>query len=117
MPRFFDRVKETTTTSGTGDIALAGAVTQFRAFSSVFSIGDEQISYAVIGQTGSEWEVGYGTYSAANTLRRDAVIASSNANAPVNFSSGTKDVFVTISAQDAAIDGRVIALSRGNAVP
>jgi hypothetical protein len=117
MPRFFDRVKETTTTTGTGDVTLAGAVTQFRAFSSVFSVGDEQIPYAVVGQTGGEWEVGYGTYSASNTLRRDAVIASSNANAFVNFSSGTKDVFVTISAQDATIEGRVIAMSRGYAMP
>lgn len=117
MPRFFDRVKETTTTTGTGDITLAGAETQFRAFSSVFSIGDEQIPYAVVGQTGSEWEVGYGTYSAADTLRRDTVIASSNANGPVNLSSGTKDVLVTISAPDAAIEGRAIALSRGYAMP
>lgn len=117
MSRHFDRIKETSTTTGTGNFTLAGAVTQFRAFSSVYSVGDEMVPYAIIGQTGSEWEVGYGTYSAANTLRRDTVIASSNSNALVNFSAGTKDVFVTIHGVDANPLGRTQMAARGGAMP
>lgn len=92
-----DRVKETTTTTGTGDIALAGAVSQFQAFSSVCAIGDT-FYYAIVGQSGTEWEVGFGTYSALNTLTRTRVLASSNAGAAVNFSAGTKDVFIDLAA-------------------
>lgn len=115
--RFFDRIKETTTTTGTGDITLAGAVTQFVAFSSRYSVGDEEIPYAIVGQTGTEWEVGYGTYSAANTLRRDSVKASSNADALVSFSAGTKDVFVTLEARTVNSLGRSSAAARGYAMP
>src|SRR6185436_6212020 len=87
-----DRVKETTTTTGTGDITLAGAVSQFRAFSDVAANGD-RIHYAIVGQSGTEWEVGLGTWVAGNTLQRTNVMASSNAGALVNFAAGTKDVF------------------------
>lgn len=117
MPRLFDRTKETTTTTGTGNITLAGAVAQFVAFSSVFTVGDQQIPYAIVGQTGTEWEVGRGTYSATNTLTRDQVLASSNAAALVNFSAGTKDVFVTVAAYCATDFGKKLALSRGYAMP
>ena len=117
MPRLFDRVKETTTTTGTGDITLAGAVTQYVAFSSRYSVGDEQIDYAIAGQTGSEWERGLGTYSATNTLRRDKVYASSNSDALVSFSAGTKDVWVNLGAATEKGLGRAIAASRGYAMP
>lgn len=117
MARLFDRVKETTTTTGTSDITLAGAATRYRAFSAVFSVGDEQISYCIEAQSGGEWEVGLGTYSATNTLRRDKVLSSSNSDALVNFSAGTKDVFVTISADVGDITGRQTALQRGYAMP
>lgn len=92
-----DRVKETTTTTGTGTVTLAGAVTGFQSFS---AIGNGNTTYYVIaGQTGGEWEVGLGTYTAAGTtLSRDTVLASSNAGALVNFSAGTKDVFCTYAA-------------------
>lgn len=94
-----DRVKETTTTTGTGDVTLAGAVSQFRAFSAVAANGDV-LFYAIVGQSGTEWEVGYGTYnSGPNTITRTQVLASSNSGALVNFSAGTKDVFITIPAQ------------------
>lgn len=87
-----DRVKETSTTTGVGDIALAGAVAQFQAFSAIAANGD-QVYYAIVGQSGTEWEVGFGTWVTGNTLQRTKVLASSNAGAAVNFSAGTKDVF------------------------
>ena len=92
-----DRVKETATTTGTGDFTLLGAVAQYVAFSSRFAIGD-YFSYAIVGQTGTEWEVGKGRLSGASTLVREVVRSSSNADALVSFSAGTKDVFCTISA-------------------
>lgn len=89
-----DRVKETTTTTGTGTITLAGAATGFQSFS---VIGNGNTTYYTIaGQTGGEWEVGIGTYTlSGTTLSRDTVLASSNSGSLVNFSAGTKDVFVT----------------------
>lgn len=90
-----DRVKETTTTTGTGTITLAGAVSGFQSFS---VIGNGNTAYYAIIGTG-EWEVGIGTYSTTGpTLARTTVLESSNSNALVNFSAGTKDVFVTYSA-------------------
>lgn len=89
-----DRVKETSTTTGTGNLTLLGAVSQFQAFS-VFANNDT-FFYAIVGQTGTEWEVGIGTYvSATPALARTTVLESSNADALVTFSAGTKDVFVT----------------------
>ena len=92
-----DRVKETTTTTGTGTVTLAGAVTGFQSFA---AIGNANTTYyCIAGQSGSEWEVGVGTYtSSGTTLSRDTVYASSNAGALVNFSAGTKDVFCTYAA-------------------
>ena len=87
-----DRVKETSTSTGTGDMTLAGAEVGFQSFS---VIGDgNQTYYAIVG--GSEWEVGIGTYeSTGPDLQRDFVLSSSNSGSLVNFSAGTKDVFVT----------------------
>jgi hypothetical protein len=89
-----DRVRETTTTVGTGTVTLAGAVTGFQSFAVV---GDGNTTYYTIaGQGTSEWEVGIGTYtSSGTTLARTAVLASSNSGSLVSFSAGTKDVFVT----------------------
>lgn len=94
----FDRVRETTTSTGTGAITLAGAVAGLRSFSSVYVDGDSGIPYTIAAQTPGEWEVGYGTYS-AGTLSRDRIVASSNAGALVSFSAGTKDVFVSPNAE------------------
>ena len=93
-----DRVKETTTTAGTGTVTLLGASTGYQSFA---AIGDGNTTYYTIaGQTGSEWEVGIGTYaSSGTTLARTAVISSSNSGSLVNFSAGTKDVFVTYPAE------------------
>lgn len=92
-----DRVKQTATTTGTGAFTLSATPTGFRAFSAVLSTSDTTY-YTIAHQTLDEWEVGYGTYSSANTLTRTKVIASTNANAAVNFSAGTKDVFITLPA-------------------
>jgi hypothetical protein len=95
-----DRVKETTTTTGTGTITLAGAVSGFQAFS---VIGDGNVTYYTIA-AGSEFEVGIGTYTASGTtLSRDEVLESSNSGNLVNFSAGTKDVFVTYPAERSVI--------------
>ena len=102
-----DRVKESTTTTGTGAISLAGAAVGFQTFST--AIGNANICYyTVADQSGVDWEVGIGTYtSAGNTLSRDTVISSSNTGSLVTFSAGTKDVFVTYPA-GRAVDTTVI---------
>ena len=91
-----DRVKETTTTTGTGTVTLLGASTGYQSFAVV---GDGNTTYYTIaGQTTSEWEVGIGTYTlSGTTLARTTVLANSSATQPsaLSFSAGTKDVFVT----------------------
>ena len=89
-----DRVRESSTTTGTGDITLAGAPGGYQKFSAVMTVGDSTW-YAIV-LPGSAWEVGLGTYSAANTLQRTTVLRSSNAGAAVNFAAGTKDVFIAL---------------------
>jgi len=93
-----DRVQETSTTTGTGTFTLAGAVSGFQSFS---VIGNANTTYyAIVG--GSEWEVGLGTYtSSGTTLSRDTILESSNGGTAVNFSAGTKNVFVTYPAEEA----------------
>lgn len=119
MPQTCDRVKETSTTTGTGNITLAGAVAQFQAFATAFPSSPIVIMYAIVGQTGTEWEVGKGTFTGPSTLARDVVRASSNANALVNFSAGTKDVFATVTAEhlDNANIGLQLAQANGWALP
>lgn len=95
--RVFDRVMETSTTTGTGAMTLAGAVTAYKAFSGVFSDGDTTL-YAIVaidgtGQPTGQWETGLGTYS-AGVLTRTTPFDGSAAT-PVNFAAGTKRVFVT----------------------
>jgi phosphotransferase system HPr-like phosphotransfer protein len=96
-----DRVKVNSTTTGTGTIVLANtAPTGYQSFA---VIGNANTTYYTIaGQTTNEWEVGIGTYFLANSsLSRTTILASSNANAAVTFSAGTKDVFVTYPAEKA----------------
>lgn len=99
-----DRVRETTTTVGTGTVTLGGAVTGFQTFA---AIGNANTTYYTIaGQGTSEWEVGIGTYtSSGTTLARNTVLASSNSGSLVSFSSGTKDVFCDYPAGRAVIGG------------
>ena len=104
-----DRVQETSTTTGTGTITLAGAVSGFQSFS---AIGNGNTTYyAIVG--GTQWEVGIGTYtSSGTTLSRDTVLASSTGS-KLDLAAGTKNVFVTYPADKSIYDdasGNVIAL-------
>ena len=95
--KLYDRVKDTSTTTGTGTFTLANsAPTGYRTFGSVLS-NNETTVYCIEHQLSNEWEVGVGTYS-SNTLTRDSVISSSNSNSVVSFTSGTKNVFITVTA-------------------
>ena len=93
-----DRVKETTTTTGTGAVSLGGAVTGFETFAA--GIGNSNTTYyAIAHQTESEFEVGLGTLDGdSSDLTRTTVISSSNSDNAVDFAAGTKDVFCTIPA-------------------
>ena len=106
-----DRVKETTTSTGTGAISLAGAQPNFRTFASVLSNADTTY-YAIIDNTNLAFEVGLGTYATSgNTITRTTVLSSSNSNSAVDFSAGTKDVLLTYPADKAVYeesDGSVL---------
>jgi hypothetical protein len=103
-----DRVKETTTTTGTGTLTLAGAATGFQSFT---AIGDGNTTYYTITD-GTDWEVGIGTYTASGTtLSRDTILSSSNSGSAVDWSAGTKRVFVTYPAEPASPLGRTIAMN------
>jgi hypothetical protein len=95
-----DRVKETSTTTGTGTFNLAGAETGYESFVSGVGTGNTTY-YAIELNAAGEWEVGIGTVTSGspNTLSRDTIISSSNSDAAVNFSSGTKNVFCTLPAK------------------
>lgn len=94
-----DRVKETTTVTSTGTATLLGAVTGYQAFSVIGS--GNTCYYTIAAQTGNQWEVGIGTYTSPDQLSRDTVLDSSNGGALVNFSAGTKDVFIAQPAEKA----------------
>ena len=103
-----DRVRDTTTTTGTGTVTLSGtAPTGYQTFGA--AIGNTNTTYYTIN-AGSQWEVGLGTYSSTGpTLARTTVLASSNGGSLVDFSTGTKDVFVTYPAEEAVYqDGSAI---------
>jgi hypothetical protein len=95
-----DRVKETSTTTGTGTFTLDGAVSGFETFSS--AIGNTNTTYYAIVNSNGEFEVGLGTVG-AGTLSRDTIISSSNSDAAEDFTAGTKNVFVTLPAAKAVI--------------
>lgn len=108
-----DRIKETTNTTGTGTYTLAGATTGFEAFS---VIGNGNTTYYCCTDS-TDFEVGIGTYtSSGTTLARTTILQSSNSDNAVNWSSGTRDIFVTQPAEKAvfkdasghiqAVDGR-----------
>jgi len=108
-----DRVKETSTTTGTGTIDLAGAETGYEGFVAGIGTGNTTY-YAIELNSANEWEVGIGTVTDAtpDTLSRDTIISSSNGDALVNFSAGTKNVFCTLPASKAVIldsSGNIVA--------
>jgi len=96
-----DRVKESSTTSGTGAIALAGVVQGYETFAA--GIGNLNTTYYAIYEDGtSNWEVGRGTLDGTSAnLARTEVISSSNSDAAVNFTGNTLDVFCTLPASKA----------------
>lgn len=99
-----DRIKENSTTTGTGAIALGGASATYAAFNSVMSNNDT--TYYAIAHTATgvdEWEVGLGTWNTGNTLTRTTVIAGSNGTNAVNFAAGSKEVFMSYLADKAVI--------------
>jgi len=110
-----DRVKETSTTTGTGTLTLAGAVTGFETFSS--AIGNTNTTYyAIVNTVNAEFEVGLGTVG-AGTLARTTIISSSNSDSAVDFAAGTKNVFVTLPASKSVIldaSGNIVANNGSN---
>ena len=98
-----DRVKETSTTAGTGTLTLAGAAAGFQSFAAVGN--GNTTYYAIVDSTAGTWEVGIGTYtSSGTTLSRDTVLSSSNSGSLVTFSSNSKDVFVTYPSERAVYE-------------
>lgn len=112
-----DRVKETSTTTGTGSLTLAGAVAQFRTFNAAFGLG-QLFGYVIQDADGVDWETGRGYLSASTTLVRSYVFRSSNANAAISLSAGTHTVFSTVTEdmwED--IQGKIYASSRSYDMP
>lgn len=95
MPHLKDRVQETTTTTGNSTITLAGAKTGYRTFFSCLELG-EMTHYCITD--GTNWEIGKGYLVTSSTLYRDTVLSSSTGTFIV-FGAGSKDVFVTASAE------------------
>lgn len=94
-----DRVKETTSTTGTGTVTLAGASAGFQSFA---AIGDGNTTYYAI-TSGNDYEVGLGTYTASGTtLSRATILESSNSGSAITLS-GTSDVFCTYPAEKAVV--------------
>jgi hypothetical protein len=112
-----DRVKETSTTTGTGTLNLDGAVSGFESF--VAAIGNSNTTYYAITASNGDFEVGLGTITDAtpDTLARTTVITSSNSNNAVNFGAGTKNVFCTLPASKSVIldaSGNIVANNGSN---
>lgn len=117
MPSYADRVREGSSTTGTGAFSLSGAATAgFQAFVTAFA-DNVTFGYCITNGT-TEWEVGFGYLTGSgSSLVRSTVATSSNSNALVNFSAGTKDVFCTEPAVDLINDGLAFAVSRNLFMP
>lgn len=116
MPYFADRVQETTTTSGTGAITLAGAVSGYQTFATAFGSSSRTVGYALTD--GTAWEVGKGTFNGTTGLTRDT-LRSSSTGSLISLSGGTTNVWCDASAEqiDNANIGLILAHSRGWAMP
>lgn len=120
MPVFRDRVKDTSSSTGTGDITLSGAApTGYQAFATAFALG-QVFTCCIVDNTSGQWQTCAAYLSASNTLvRYEPLDGSSGQYTLVNFSAGAKDVFVTAVAHfledvdTGAIDARI----RGLAMP
>lgn len=115
-----DRVRETSTTTGTGTVTLGGAYDGYQTFAS--AVADGSTVFYCIHNTSigveDEWEVGLGTFTlSGTTLSRTTIYSSSNSGSAVNFSAGTKEVFLTYPAERAVYEdstGKVTATSFGS---
>jgi hypothetical protein len=111
-----DRIAETSTSTGTGDFTLAGALTGYDAFSDVFTIGD-QLYYLIEAVDGSglptgDWELGRGSYSALNTLSRlDSFRSVGGGAGAITFAAGTKRVHVVAPARVLSWRGSIVTKS------
>lgn len=105
---YADRVQETTTTTGTGTVTLAGAVSGYRTFTSVFATGN-RVNYAIT--SGTDWEVGTGTFTTSGTtLSRDVIFASSNSGSAITLA-GTSNIFCDLPAQSIADIALTVAVA------
>lgn len=104
-----DRIKETTSTTGTGSLTLTGAVAGFKTIASRLTADGDTGWFCAVN--GSEWEVFLGTRSSASVLARTAVLASSNADAAVNFSAAPT-VFSTVPGAKIAATGPIFSAYR-----
>lgn len=119
MPIIADRVRESSTTAGTGTITLAGAITGYQSFATALGSSATSVPYCIVDNTANTWEVGIGTFNGTTSLSRDTVTSSSNAGALVSFAANTKDVFLDASALVVHHSnlGYVIATSANMAMP
>jgi hypothetical protein len=124
MPNFYDRVEDTTTTTGNSNMTLSGTAPTGRVtFNSAFGSGGveaKRFAYVIQSSDESEWETGIGYLSASTTLVRETVIQSSNSNNAVTFSAGTKKVFASLlgyQAERMQTQGRTLIMSRGTFNP
>ena len=110
-----DRVKETSTTTGTGTFSLGGAVDGFESFVTGIANGNTTY-YAAVNRDANEFEVGIGTVTDASpdTLVRTTILSSSNSDSAVDFSAGTKDIFVTLPASKVAFEDASNDVTIGN---
>ena len=116
MPYVADRVQETTSTTGTGTVTLAGAVSGFQTFASAFGSDSKVVQYLLV--SGTSWEVGKGAFNGLTSLSRDTVRSSSSGGSLITLS-GTSNVYCTASAEllDNANIGMGVAQIRGLAMP
>ena len=113
MAYFGDRVKDTTTTVGTGAIVLANvAPTGYQTLATALGSESRQVTLCI--ELGAEWEVVQGIFNGTTGFTRDTVFDSSNAGALVNFSAGTKNVFLTYPADYVQSLGSDVAFVSSN---
>ena len=116
MPYLADRVQETTATTGTGAVTLAGAVAGYQSFATGFGAGSGIVGYLIV--SGNNWEVGKGTFNGTTGLTRDTIRSSSASGAAITLA-GTSNVYCTASAEhlDNANIGMISAQARGLIMP
>ena len=113
MGQVADRVKETSTTTGTGDVTLAGAVSGFQTFNTAFGLSN-RFYYAIIDGNGTGWEVGEGYLSGSTTLVRERVDSSTNSNNAISLSANTHSIFCTLASElFEDMTGKMYCMARG----